>query len=265
MIEIEAQMGKFLLGIGILALSSTVTSSATAQVSVSVGVDVEPPPEIAFSAPPDVVVLPETTGVYVVPEAEHDIYFWNGFWWRPWGGRWFRSRNYDRGWAHYRAIPEFYGDVDPQWRTHYHDRSWYGHPWEYRRIAHGDLQHNWRQWHNNRYWAGHGNWGVQGYTPRPRREWERIRAERRERSRDEFQRNRPETHERPARAPDPRYRAPEHHGHNVQPNGPMRPENTRTHVQPQSPAAPDAHQPRRVDHDRDGHPRDGNPRDHRQR
>jgi len=247
-------MGNRVLWIGILALSSAVSSSATAQVSVSVGVDIEPPPEIAFSAPPEVVVLPETTGVYVVPETEHDIYFWNGFWWRPWGGRWFRSRSYDRGWAHYHAIPGFYSEVDPQWRTHYHDRSWNGHPWEYRRVSHGDLQHNWRHWHNDRYWAGHGNWGVQGYTPRPRHESERIRAERREHARDEFQRHRPETHERPAPAPDPRYRAPERHRHEVQPNGPMRPENTRTHVQPQSPAAP-----------RDGHPRDGRHEDHRQR
>jgi len=194
-------MKHLFLGMGILAAATAVSGSATAQVSVSVDVGIEAPPPIMFSAPPEVVVLPETTGVYVVPEAEHDIYFWNGYWWRPHGGRWFRSAYYDRGWAYYSATPEFYYDVDPYWRRHYHDQSWYGHRWEYRRIPHGELQHNWRQWRNDRYWASHGSWGVHGYVPRPHNEWERVRAERREQSRHEFQ---------PRPAPEqPRYRGPE--------------------------------------------------------
>src|SRR5262245_64199512 len=113
-------MRTFRHGIGILgmatAMSMSMSSSASAQVSVSVEVGVPPPPEIVFSAPPEVVVLPETTGVYVVPSAEQDVYFWNGFWWRPHGGHWFRSRYYDRGWAYHRAVTEFYYDVDQHWR-----------------------------------------------------------------------------------------------------------------------------------------------------
>ena len=136
-------MRRFLLEIGILGLMSAMSSSASAQVSVSVDVGVPAPPEIVFSAPPEVVVLPETTGVYVVPQVEHDIYFWSGFWWRPFGGRWYRSRYYDRGWGYYRDVPSFYYDVDPHWRRHYHEGNWYGHPWEYRRISHAELQHNW--------------------------------------------------------------------------------------------------------------------------
>jgi hypothetical protein len=247
-------MRNFLLGFGILAASSAVSSSASAQVSVGVEVGIAPPPAIVFSAPPEVVVLPETTGVYVVPEAEHDIYFWNGFWWRPYSGRWFRSRYYDRGWAYYRATPEFYYDVDPHWRRHYQDQSWYGHRWEYRRISHGELQHNWRHWNHDRYWAGHGSWGVQGYTPRPRREWESVRAERREQSRHEFQRQRLETHERPRPGPEqPRYRGPERHQADGQPGRPSRQENRRPYVQPQKPTAPDPHQPRNVGPDRSRH------------
>jgi len=263
-------MRNFLLGIVVLALSSAVSGSAIAQVSVSVGVDVAPPPEIVFAAPPSVVVLPETTGVYVVPDAEQDIYFWNGFWWRPWGGRWFRSRYYNRGWVDYRAAPEFYYEVDPQWRRHYYDQSWYGHRWEQRRISHDELQHNWRQWHNNHYWAGHGNWGVQGYTPRPRHEWETIRAERREQYRRDFREQRPEVHERrPGPAPEqPRYREPERHRPEVQPSAPMRPEYGRPHGQPQPRMTPEVQQSRQVGPDRsqpDDHSRNVRPDDHRSR
>src|SRR6266496_5126059 len=74
MLETRQLMRSFLLQIGMWALSSAVSSSAIAQVSVSVGVDIAPPPDIVFSAPPEVVVLPETAGVYVVPEAEVDVY-----------------------------------------------------------------------------------------------------------------------------------------------------------------------------------------------
>ena len=73
--------------------------------SVSIGLPLPPP--IVFAAPPELMVLPETN-VYVVPDVDVDIFFYNGWWWRPWEGRWYRSRDYSSGWGHYRNVPSFY-------------------------------------------------------------------------------------------------------------------------------------------------------------
>jgi hypothetical protein len=126
------------------------------------------PPPVAFRGAPDVVVMPDTDDVYVVPDLDVDVYFWSGWWWRPWGGRWYRSRYYDRGWAYYDRIPSFYRDVDPDWRGYYRNHNWYGHRWDYERIPHGRLQQNWNGWYKNRYWQNQRSWGVQGYQPRSR-------------------------------------------------------------------------------------------------
>ena len=113
-----------------------------AQVGISVSIGLPPP--IAFAAPPDVIVIPDTHDVYVVPGIDVDLFFWNGWWWRPWEGRWYRSRYYNRGWGYYSNVPSFYYDVDPGWRGYYRDRNWYGHPWNYERIHHQRLQRNWQ-------------------------------------------------------------------------------------------------------------------------
>ena len=77
---------------------------------VDVGVTISLPPLIVFAAPPEVVVIPETY-VYVVPDSHEEIYFYNGWWWRPWEGRWYRSRHYDSGWGYYQRVPSFYRRV----------------------------------------------------------------------------------------------------------------------------------------------------------
>jgi hypothetical protein len=72
------------------------------------------PPAIVFHGPIEVVVIPDTYiyDVYAVPDIEVDIFFSRGWWWRPWEGRWYRSRYHDRGWVYYRYIPDFYYDID---------------------------------------------------------------------------------------------------------------------------------------------------------
>lgn len=134
---------------------------------------------------PDVIALPETDNVYVVPGLDVDIFFWNGWWWRPWQGGWYRSRYYSRGWGHYRGIPTFYYDVDSGWRQYYRDRNWYGNPWHYERIHHRHLHQNWRRWHQDRHWERQRTWGVQGYRPRPQQQRQELR---RQREREYYQR-----------------------------------------------------------------------------
>ncbi len=145
--------------------------------SVDVHISIPPPPPIVFAGPPEVVVIPDTY-VYVVPGIDVDLFFWDGWWWRLWEGRWYRSHYYDRGWAYYNHVPSFYFDVDPGWRAYYRSHNWYGHRWNYERIPYSRLQQNWKSWQNNRYWEKRGTWGVQSYQPRPVQQRQELRLQR---------------------------------------------------------------------------------------
>ena len=151
-------MKKVLFGTMLLALVIVIPLQTMAQVGISVNIGLPPP--IAFAAPPDVIVMPDTDDVYVVPDIDIDLFFWSGWWWRLWEGHWYRSHYYDRGWDYYNYVPTFYYDVDPGWRGYYRDRNWYGHRWDYERIPHRRLQQNWSSWHNDRYWERQTNVGC---------------------------------------------------------------------------------------------------------
>ncbi len=152
---------------------------------VNIGISFGLPSPIGFAAPPEVIVLPETDNVYAVPGIDVDLFFWNGWWWRPWEGRWYRSRYYDRGWGYYNNVPSFYYDVDPRWRGHYRDRNWYGHRWDHKPIRYQQLRQNWQNWHNNRHWERQATWNVQGYRTRPPAQRQELR---RQREREYYQR-----------------------------------------------------------------------------
>jgi hypothetical protein len=182
-------MKKLLFGIILLALAIVVPISTMAGVNISIGISLPPP--IVFEAAPDVIVLPDTNDVYVVPYIDVDMFYWNGWWWRPWKGHWYRSRYYNRGWAYYNNVPSFYFDVDPGWRGYYRDHNWYGHRWNYERIPNRRLQQNWKSWHNSRHWERQGTWGVQSYQPRPQQQRQELRHQRQEhyKQRPEVQRH----------------------------------------------------------------------------
>ena len=171
-------MKRLLFGTIVLALVSVFPVMTMAGVDVSIGIGIPLPPPITFAAPPPVVVLPDTDGVYVAPDVGVDIFFWNGFWWRPWEGRWYRSPYYDRGWAYFNRVPRFYSHVDPHWRGNYRNHMWQGHSWNYQPIPHAQLQRNWKTWQSNRSWGGQKNGGVQGYTPRPQQPRQDLRQQR---------------------------------------------------------------------------------------
>ena len=138
---------------------SPVPTMAGVDVSISL------PPLIVFSAPPAMVVIPETY-VYVVPDVDVEIFFYDGWWWRPWEGRWYRSRHYDSGWGHYRRVPSFYARVPGSWRNDYRERRWGGRPWNHQPIPHQQVERNWSGWKKNKHWEKQQTWGVQGLKPR---------------------------------------------------------------------------------------------------
>ncbi|MDA8431929.1 MAG: hypothetical protein M0Z60_03080 [Nitrospiraceae bacterium] len=149
-----------------------------AEININIGIALPPP--VVFATPPDVIVLPDTNDVYAVPGVDIDLFFWSGWWWRLWEGRWYRSHYYDRGWAYYNRAPSFYFDVDPGWRRYYRDHDWRGHRWDYERIPDRQLQQNWRRWHNDRHWERQRTWGVQQYHPQPQKQREELRRQRQE-------------------------------------------------------------------------------------
>jgi hypothetical protein len=166
-----SEMKKVFAVLLFLACVILLPSPAMAEVDVKVRINIPMPPPIVFPAPPEVVVIPETY-VYAVPDVQEEIFFFNGWWWRPWEGRWYRSRNYDRGWAYIERAPVFYKRVPPGWRNDYRDRRWKGQEWEQRRIPHRDMEKNWQGWQRGKHWQKQNNWGVKraGAGPEARKQ-----------------------------------------------------------------------------------------------
>jgi len=142
-------MKKLLLGTILLGLAIVVPIPTMAAVDIHIRIPLPPP--ILFAAPPQVIVLPETE-VYVVPDILEDIFFYDGWWWRPWEGRWYRSRRYNSGWLYYPRVPSFYVTIFPNWRDAYREHRWGGGVWDHRYIRYDDLRRNWRTWQRTRYW-----------------------------------------------------------------------------------------------------------------
>ncbi len=132
-----------------------------AQAGVEIRIGFPLPPPIVFSAPPALVVLPDTD-VYVVPDYDQDIFFYGGWWWRPWGGRWYRSLYYDSGWEFYNGVPRWYGGVYPRWRENYRSHMWEGRRWDYRPVPYRDVHANWKGWQSSGYWRNQEHRGTTG-------------------------------------------------------------------------------------------------------
>ena len=142
------KIGKLATGIvgASLLFLTGFASQSDAGVSVNVGV-FAPPPVYAFPAPPEVVVIPGTY-VYGVPDAEVNILFYHGFWWRPYEGRWYRSARYNGSWVNVRAerVPRAVIDLPQDYRRHFANGP---------RIGHDDLRRNWKGWERDRHWDRH--------------------------------------------------------------------------------------------------------------
>ncbi len=156
---------RLLLGM-IFASIAVLPLPARAEVNVHIGIPLPPP--VILPLPPPLIPLPETN-VYVAPDAKEEIFFHRGWWWRPWNGRWYRSRHYNSGWAPHRA-PAFYSRVPSTWRDDYRKHHWRGHSWNYQHVPHQQVQKNWRTWEKNRHWEKRNYWGVEAMRHQPHRE-----------------------------------------------------------------------------------------------
>ena len=175
---------------------------------VSVGIGVALPPPVVFVQPPTLIVLPGTY-VYAVPDAHVDIFFYDGWWWRSWESRWYRSREYSSGWGYYQSVPSFYREIPSDWRRYYRERRWRGHDWNYQRIPHHRVERYWRDWQRDRYWEHHQSWGVRGLQPRiaPQRSYKGVKPQK---YRPQFKKAKPKHSQRTYREVQPRQYRQQH-------------------------------------------------------
>lgn len=159
-------MKKLLLRVLLLAL---LLIPFPTMAEVRVGISISMPPLIVFDQPPELIVLPETY-VYVVPDIDEDIFFYDGWWWRQWEGSWYRSRDYSSGWANYTEVPSFYMEIPPGWRYDYEEEHWRGYRWKPKTISYEQVERNWKGWEKSSYWEEQ-TWYVEGleYTKMKRR------------------------------------------------------------------------------------------------
>jgi hypothetical protein len=114
--------------------------SASAQVQIDLGIN--------FSAPPQLVSVPEVQTVEYVPAASANLFFYGGEYWVFVNGAWYYSANYNGPW--FFAVPEYvpqpllivpvtyYRRPPPEWRGWERGAPprWtqnYGHSWPGRR------------------------------------------------------------------------------------------------------------------------------------
>jgi hypothetical protein len=127
-----------------LLVSTGFASQSEAEVNISVNL-----PAIRFAAPPSVVVIPGTY-VYMVPDIDVDFLFFQGYWWRPHEGHWYRSKDYKGKWSYVAPsrIPPGLRDLPGDYRNRVTA--------EHKRIPQGQVKKNWKKWEKEKYWDGHG-------------------------------------------------------------------------------------------------------------
>jgi len=108
-----------------------------------------PPPMYAPVAAPDVQLIPGTYA-YFVPGVTFDVFFYHGYWYRPFGGRWYWASAYGGPWGFLPAyrVPHVLVALPGGWRRFppgYHPII----------IHHAELQRNWARWEHERRWEGH--------------------------------------------------------------------------------------------------------------
>lgn len=128
--------------VAVLVIFSVIAPS-TSRAEVNVNITV-PLPGLFFPGPPGLVVVPGSY-VYYPPEADVDIFFYHGYWYRPYGGGWYIASGYNGPWRAIgpRRIPRPLFDLPPGYRRV---------PPRHDRMPYPVVQRNWRTWENERRW-----------------------------------------------------------------------------------------------------------------
>jgi hypothetical protein len=78
---------------------------------------IRPPPPVALHGPHPVVVIPGTY-VYMVPDIDVSILFYDGYWYRPCEGSWFRADSNNGPWVYIKpsGVPWALTELPPEYR-----------------------------------------------------------------------------------------------------------------------------------------------------
>jgi hypothetical protein len=137
--------------VAVVVLSAGFAERADAGVNVNVGI-IAPPP-FAFREPPPVVVIPGTY-VYMVPDVDVSVLFYQGYWWRHHDNHWFRGRGHNGPWKYvtYERVPRAVVGLPHDFHRYRHVAN--GH----HRIPHGQYNKHWRKWERDRHWEKDARW-----------------------------------------------------------------------------------------------------------
>lgn len=111
---------------------------------VNIDINISPPPFFPIPVPPAVVLIPGA-GVYFVPDIDMDIFFYEGYWYRPHRDEWFRSRDYNGPWAYVvpKRLPPPLLRVPPGFRNP---------SYKHERIPYRDFERHWKGRDRERHW-----------------------------------------------------------------------------------------------------------------
>lgn len=106
-----------------------------------------PLPRLFLPAPPPLILIPGTY-VYAVPDADADIVFYQGAWYRPHGGLWYIANGYNGPWRALGAerVPRVLIGLPPDFRRVHSSRE---------RMPYGHVEKNWKTWEHERHWDDH--------------------------------------------------------------------------------------------------------------
>jgi len=127
-----------------LAFILVAPGAGNAEVNVDINIGL---PGLVITAPPALIVIPGTY-VYYPPEVDVDIFFYHGYWYRPYRGGWYIANGYNGPWRTVgpQYVPRSLVRVPPTYRRI---------PPEHERMPYGMVRQNWRTWERDRHWDSH--------------------------------------------------------------------------------------------------------------
>jgi len=134
------------LGVSVMLLIAGLLFPQESNAEVNVNIAI-PLPGLAISAPPAMIVIPGSY-VYYPPEVGVDIFFYRGYWYRPYRGQWFISAEYNGPWGSVAVgkVPRVVRGLPPYYRRVPHG---------YEHMPYGTVRGNWQTWERERYWDRH--------------------------------------------------------------------------------------------------------------
>jgi len=108
------------------------------------GLPAPPLPPLLIPVPPPVVLIPGTYA-YFAPDVDIELIFYGGYWYRPFGGGWYRAPHYNGPWGFVstKNVPGYLTNLPPGYRRGPHTQE---------RIPYGHLKKNWKTWEQNKHW-----------------------------------------------------------------------------------------------------------------